>query len=110
MSMRIKKNDTVMVVKGRDAEHKKRGRVLEVLTDRQRLIVEGVNLVKRHVKAGRDAKAPRGGIVEAPASIHVSNVRLVCNRCNQPTRIGVRRLEDGKKVRFCKKCNENIDK
>ncbi len=108
MSMKIRKNDTVVVLTGRDA--KKRGRVLEVLAERQRVVLEGINMVKRHVKAGRDPKAPRGGIIEVPASVHLSNVRLVCSRCSQPTRIGVRRLEDGKKVRYCRKCNENLDK
>ncbi len=108
MSMRIKKNDLVVVLAGRDK--RMRGKVLEVMPDRQRVVVEGVNLVKRHVKAGRDPKAPQGGIIDTPAPLHISNVKLVCPRCNQPARFGVRRLEDGKKVRFCRKCNENVDK
>jgi len=108
MSMRIKKNDVVMVLAGRD--RKMRGKVLEVQADRQRVIVEGGNKVKRHVKAGSDPKAPQGGIIDAPAPLHISNVKLICGSCNQPTKFGVRRLEDGRKVRFCRKCNENLDK
>jgi large subunit ribosomal protein L24 len=107
MAMRIRKNDTVLVLAGKDRN--RRGKVLEISRDKQRVVVEGVNKVKRHVKAGRDQKAPQGGIIEVSASIHISNVRLVCSKCNQPTVIGLRKLE-GNKVRFCKKCNESIDK
>jgi large subunit ribosomal protein L24 len=105
--MRIKKNDTVLVLTGKDRN--RRGKVLEINRAEQRIMVEGVNVVKRHVKAGRDQKAPQGGIIEVSAPIHVSNVRLVCSKCNQPTTTGLRKQE-GKKVRFCKKCNEVIDK
>jgi len=105
--MRIKKNDTVVVLTGKDRN--RRGKVLDIIRARQRLMVEGVNVVKRHVKAGSDQKAPQGGIIEVSAPIHVSNVRLVCSQCNQPTTIGFR-VQEGKKVRFCKKCNESIDK
>ena len=106
--MRLKKNDTVIVVTGRDKG--RRGKVLEFTKNRQRVVVEGINQVKRHVKAGRDPKSPQGGIIEVAASIHVSNVKPVCNRCNQPTSIGVRTLEGGEKTRYCKKCNESLDK
>jgi large subunit ribosomal protein L24 len=106
--MRIKKNDTVMILTGRDK--KKRGRVLEFMNDRQRLLVEGVNMVKRHVKAGRDPKAPRGGIIEVAASVHISNVKLICSKCGKPTSASIRKLDDGKKIRFCKNCNESLDK
>jgi large subunit ribosomal protein L24 len=105
--MKIKKNDTVLVLTGKDRN--RRGKVLDIIRAKQRLMVEGVNVVKRHVKAGRDQKAPQGGIIEVSAPIHVSNVKLVCNKCNQPTTTGLRELE-GKKVRFCRKCNESIDK
>ena len=107
MAMRIRKNDTVLVLTGKDRN--RRGKVLDIIRDKQRVVVEGVNTVKRHVKAGRDQKAPQGGIIEVSAPIHISNVRLVCSKCNQPTVTGTRQLE-GKKVRFCKKCNESIDK
>jgi large subunit ribosomal protein L24 len=105
--MRIRKNDTVLVLTGKDRN--RRGKVLDVEREKQRVVVEGVNVVKRHVKAGRDQKAPQGGIIEVSASIHMSNVRLICSKCNQPTVVGLRKIE-GKKVRFCKKCNESIDK
>ncbi|NMB76815.1 MAG: 50S ribosomal protein L24 [Myxococcales bacterium] len=106
--MRIRKNDTVVVLSGKDRG--RRGRVLEFLDGRQRMRVEGVNQVKRHVKAGRDPKAPRGGIIDVSAPIHVSNVRVVCSKCSQPTDLGMKTLEDGKRVRFCRKCNEVVDK
>ncbi len=106
--MRIKRNDMVVVLTGRDKG--RRGRVLDVVDGRERLIVEGVNTIKRHVKAGQDPKAPQGGIIVASAAIQISNVKLVCGHCNQPTKVGLRKLEDGKKVRFCKKCKESLDK
>lgn len=106
--MRIRKNDLVVVLAGRD--RKRRGKVLEIVDGRTRVRVEGVNTVKRHVKAGRDPKAPQGGIIEVAAPIHISKVRLLCSKCNQPTLAGLRKLEDGKKIRFCKKCNESLDK
>ncbi len=106
--MRIKKNDMVVVLTGRDKG--RRGRVLDVVDGRERLIVEGVNTIKRHVKAGQDPKAPQGGIIDASSAIQISNVKLVCGHCNQPTKAGLRKLEDGKKVRFCKKCKESLDK
>jgi len=106
--MRIKKNDMVVMLSGKDRG--RRGRVLEFLDERKRIRVDGVNMVKRHVKAGRDPKAPRGGIIEAAAPVHISNVRVVCGKCQQPTEYGIRKLEDGKRVRFCRKCNEVVDK
>ncbi len=106
--MRIRKNDTVIVLTGRDKG--RQGKVLEILDNRQRVRIEGVNQIKRHVKAGRDPKAPQGGIIEASAPIHISNVRLVCSHCSQPTVAKVRKLEDGKQRRYCPKCNESVDK
>jgi large subunit ribosomal protein L24 len=105
--MRLKKNDSVIVLTGRDKG--KQGKVLNLVDNQQRVVVEGVNSVKRHVKAGRDPKAPQGGIIEVSAPIHISNVKLYCGKCSQPTRAGIRVLEDGKKVRFCKKCNESLE-
>jgi large subunit ribosomal protein L24 len=75
--------------------------------DKDRVVVEKVNMVKRHTKPG-GANA-QGGIVEKEAPIHVSKVMLVCNKCAQPSRVGKKNLEDGAKVRFCKKCGELID-
>jgi large subunit ribosomal protein L24 len=101
----IKKNDKVIVLAGK--EKGKIGSVLKVDVDKDRVVVEKVNMVKRHTKPG-GANA-QGGIVEKEAPIHVSKVMLVCNKCAQPSRVGKKNLEDGAKVRFCKKCGELID-
>jgi large subunit ribosomal protein L24 len=103
----IRKNDTVIVQTGRDRG--KRGRVLRILPEKNRLIVEGVNMIKRHTRPN-PAKQVKGGIVEREASLHASNVQLVCPECNAATRIGRRTLEDGRKVRVCRKCEGVIDK
>jgi large subunit ribosomal protein L24 len=102
---RVRKNDTVMIIAGR--ERGKTGRVLRVITARERVVVERLNLQKRHQKP-RGPQSP-GGIVEKEGSIHVSNVMPVCGRCNKPARIGTRRLEDGSGVRICRRCNEQLD-
>jgi large subunit ribosomal protein L24 len=103
----IRKNDTVVVITGRDRG--KRGRVLRVLPDRNRLVVEGLNFVKRHTKPNPSANV-QGGIVEREASMHASNVQLVCPECGAPTRVGRRVLGDGRKVRICRKCEGVVDK
>ena len=102
---RIKKDDKVRVVSGK--EKGKIGKVLRVLRDKQRVIVENVNFVKRHTRPG--GKSARGGIVEKEASLHLSNVMLMCDKCINPIRVKMQRLEDGKKVRVCGKCGEIID-
>lgn len=102
--MKIVKNDTVKVISG---NHKgKVGKVLKVFPKRSRIIVEKVNLVKRHQKA-RSQTDP-GGIIEKEASIHMSNVLVVCPKCSKPARTGIGQLSDGKKVRVCKSCNEML--
>lgn len=102
--IKIIKNDTVKVMSG---NHKgKVGKVLKVYPKTRRVIVEKVNLVKRHQKA-RSQTDP-GGIVEKEAPIHVSNVLLVCPKCSTPARTSVGVLSDGKKVRVCKACNEML--
>jgi large subunit ribosomal protein L24 len=102
---RIKKGDTVQVMQGKEAG--KRGKVLRLLADEERVVVERVNFIKRHVRPSQ--KTPQGGVIEREASMHVSSVRLVCPSCGQPARVGIRR--DGEdKVRFCKKCNVQVDK
>ena len=106
----IRKNDNVLVIGGRDRG--KRGRVLKVLPgDRGtiRLIVEGVNMIKRHTKPN-PGKNIQGGIVEREASVHASNVQLVCPECGAHTRIGHKVLGDGRKVRICRKCEGVVDK
>ena len=103
----IRKNDNVVVISGRDRG--KKGRVLRVVPAKGRVIVEGVNFIKRHTKANPRANV-KGGIVEREAALHASNVQIVCPECSRPTRIGSRRLDDGSRVRFCRKCNGVVDK
>jgi large subunit ribosomal protein L24 len=103
---RIRKDDKVMVTAGRDKG--KVGKILRILRKKDRVLVEKVNLVKRHTKANPYTRQP-GGIVEKEAPVAVSNIMLLCDACAKPTRVGYRFTADGKKVRFCKKCNEQID-
>ena len=103
----IRKNDTVVVTAGKDSG--KRGRVLRVLPVKNRLIVEGVNLIKRHTRPNPQ-KNIKGGIVEREASLHASNVQLVCPECGAMTRVGHRVLNDGRKIRVCRKCEGVVDK
>lgn len=103
--MNIKKEDTVIVTTGKDKG--KKGKVRFVYPRGERIIIEGANFIKKHARATGQAR--QAGIIEREASIHVSNVMLFCSKCNQPTRVGFRFLEDGKKVRFCKSCQEVID-
>lgn len=102
----VKKDDTVMVMAGK--EKGKTGKVLRVIPDKGRVLVESVNIVKRHTRPSQANQD--GGIVEKEAALAISNVQLVCAACSTPTRTGVRQLEDGSKARFCKKCNEIVDK
>ncbi len=101
---KIKKNDTVMIVAGRDRG--KTGKVMRVIPERARVIVERLNIVKRHSKA-RGAQSP-GGIVEKEAALHISNVMIFCDRCNAPVRVGVKKADDGSKSRNCRRCGESI--
>jgi len=103
---KIRKDDKVMVIAGKDKG--KVGKVLKILRKKDRVLVEKVNMVKRHTKANPYTQQP-GGIVEKEAPIHISNVALMCDACTKPTRVGFKEAADGKKVRFCKKCNEVID-
>ncbi len=105
MGLGIKKEDTVLVTTGK--EKGKKGRVLSVMPLKSKLIIEKVNIIKRHMKPSR--KYTQGGIIEKEAPIHISNVMLVCPKCSKPTRIGNLLIESGRKVRICKKCTEVID-
>jgi large subunit ribosomal protein L24 len=98
--MRIKVNDTVMVISGEDRGA--RGKVLRVKRDTNKLVVEGVNRVYKHVR--RSQKNPQGGRLSIEMPISVSNVLLICGSCGAATRLGARRLADGSKERYCKKC------
>ena len=100
--MHVRKGDTVVVVAGK--EKGKRGKVLRILTKKERVLVERVNMVKRHTKPSQ--KHPQGGIIEKEGSIELSNVRLFCPKCDGPRRTGVKVREDGKKQRICRKCGE----
>ena len=103
--MKIRKNDIVLVIAGKDRG--KKGKVRFAYPNDEQLIVEGINFVKKHARAmGRVRQA---GIIEREAPINVSNVMLLCSRCNHPTRVGFRFLEDGRKVRICRSCHEVID-
>ncbi len=102
---KIKKNDKVKIVAGKD--NGKIGKVLKVLRNKNGILVENINIVKRHTKP--NASTRQGGIIESEAPIHWSNVMLMCNKCIKPARIKMQRLDDGKKVRVCRKCNEIID-
>jgi large subunit ribosomal protein L24 len=106
MHARIRKNDTVMVVAGR--ERGKTGKVMRVYAEKERATVERLNMVKRHTKA-RGPQTPYG-IVEKEAPIHLSNLMMMCDKCNAPVRIGKRRLEDGRSVRVCRRCGEQLDR
>lgn len=103
--MKIRKNDTVVIIAGKDKG--KRGKVRRALPKQDRVLVEGLNMIKRHSRARRAAR--QAGIIELEAPIHISNVMLVCNKCAKPTRVGFKLLDDGKKVRICRSCQEVID-
>jgi large subunit ribosomal protein L24 len=101
---RIRKGDTVMVTRGR--ERGKTGTVLRLLHGRERVLVEGLNLIKRHRKPqGNDA----GGIIEREASLHLSNVMPVCGSCGKPTRVGTTRSDDGAGARVCRRCGDRFE-
>jgi large subunit ribosomal protein L24 len=103
--MHIRKNDSVMVVAGK--ERGKTGKVLRVIPERAVAFIERVNLVKRHTR-GRGPQQP-GGILEKEASIHLSNIMVMCDKCNAPVRVGRRVLEGGEKVRVCRRCGDPIE-
>ena len=101
--MKIKKGDTVQVISGNDAN--KTGRVIKVFLERDRVVVEGINMVKKHARPTQDN--PQGGIIEKEATIHISNVMMIAG--GKPTRVGYKTLEDGRKVKFAKSTGEVIN-
>ena len=103
----VRRNDTVIVITGKNRG--KRGRVLKLLPDRNRVIVEGVNFIKRHTRPNLSRNI-KGGVVEREASLHASNLQIVCPECGAQTRIGRRLLGDGRKVRICRKCEGVVDR
>jgi large subunit ribosomal protein L24 len=102
--MKIKKEDTVLVIVGKDKG--KKGKVRQVMPKDSVLIIEGVNIIKRHMKPRGQAR--QAGIIEREAPLQISNVMLICPKCSKPVRIQSKVLEDGKRVRICGKCNEVI--
>ncbi len=112
VKMHVRKGDLVHVVAGKEVgvltKLEKRGKVLAVDTVKGRVLVERMNMIKRHTRPGKTNR--QGGIVEREGFIHHSNVMLVCPACNQPTRTGSKALADGTRVRVCKKCGESVDR
>ncbi len=104
--MNLKKGDTVLVTSGEDKG--KKGKIVGIFPKKLEAIVEGVNFLKKHVKPTE--KVPQGGIVDQEGTIHVSNLKLICNKCNQPITVKREKIKEGKRVRVCKNCGEIIDK
>jgi large subunit ribosomal protein L24 len=105
--IRLRKNDTVQVIAGRDAG--KKGKILKVIPEKNRVIVQGVGFTKKHTRPNPQRNI-KGGIAEREAPIHASNVQVVCGECGERTRIGTKMLADGKKARICRKCDGVLDK
>ena len=103
----VRKNDSVVIITGKDRG--KRGRVLKILPAKNRVVVEGVNVIKRHTKPNPQ-KQIKCGVVEREAPLHASNVQIVCPECGKATRVGRKILGDGRKVRICRKCEGVVDK
>jgi len=101
---KVRREDTVQVITGR--ERGKTGVVRQVMRGEGRVVVAGVNVVKRHMRPRADRP---GGIVEREAPLHVSNVMVVCKSCSKPTRVAFRFRDDGRKIRFCRRCNQALD-
>lgn len=109
MIMKIKKGDLVLVLKGKDKSRK--GKVIKALPKEQKVIIEGLNLRKKHFPPKREGE--KGEIVKIPAPLSIANVKLICPKCKKPTRVGYRVISDSKsqqskKVRICKKCGQNL--
>jgi large subunit ribosomal protein L24 len=103
---KIKKGDTVMVMTGR--ERGKTGKVLSMLLEDGKVIVEKLNVIKRHTKPNQKVK--QGGIIEREAPLALANVMFLCGNCSKPVRVGIKLLDDGRRVRICKKCQEVIER
>jgi len=101
----VKRGDTVLVIAGKDRG--KKGKVLRVFPAKSTVLVEGVNIVKKHMRPTPELQ--QGGIIDREAPLHASNVQLICSRCGKPARTGNKMLADGRAVRYCKKCGETLD-
>jgi len=102
--MKIKRNDIVKMLAGKDKG--KTGKVLKIFPAKNRIIVEGVNYLKKHAK--KTQENPKGGVIQRENSINISNAAIICTRCSKPTRVGFTKLSDGAKARICKNCKETI--
>jgi len=102
----FKKGDKVLIIIGEDKG--KKGKIVRIFPKKMQAIVEGVNFLTKHSKPTE--KSPQGGIIKQEGALHISNIRLICNKCNKPTTIRRERIKEGKRVRVCKKCGEIIDK
>ncbi len=108
--MKIRTGDEVLVITGKDRStkgHPRRGKVISVIPDKDRVIVDGINITKRAVRQSQ--KVRQGGIIESPGPVHVSNVMLVCPSCEAPTRVTIQRGEQGQRIRYCKRCKRPVD-
>lgn len=103
--MKIRKNDTILVIAGKDKG--KKGKIRRALPKEDKVIVEGLNMIKRHSRTKGQAR--QAGIIELEAPLDIAKVMLICNKCNKPARVGFRFLDDGKKTRVCRACSEVID-
>lgn len=107
--MHVKKDDIVEIISGAKSKDKnKKGKIIKVLLKSERVIVEGINMRKKHMKATNEMQ--QAGIIDQEGSIHVSNVLLYCEKCKKGVRTGSKILADGSKVRFCRKCGETFNK
>lgn len=104
--LKVRKGDRVKVIAGKEKE--KTGKVLKTMAEKDRIIVEGLHMIKRAVKPNQ--KNPQGGFISKEGSVHASNVLVICSSCDEPTRVGSRRDEDGTKIRVCRSCGADIDK
>lgn len=102
----IRKNDKVKVLSGKEAG--RQGKVIKIFTDKGKALVERINMVKRHTKPGGKV-GQQGGIIEKEAPLSLAKLMLVCPKCSKPSRVGIKQLDSGERVRVCKKCSEQID-
>jgi large subunit ribosomal protein L24 len=108
--LKIRSGDEVLVIAGKDRStknHPRRGKVIGVLPAKNRVMVDGINIIRKAVRQSQ--KVRQGGIIESPGPVDVSNVMLVCPSCEAATRVAIRRTDEGKRVRVCKKCKKDID-
>lgn len=104
--MSFKKGDYVLVISGDDKG--KKGKIVSIFPKKMQVIVESVNFLKKHTKPTQ--KVPQGGVIKQEGALHISNIKLICNKCNKPTTVKREKIKEGKRVRVCKKCKEIIDK